>query len=137
MHPSRIPLRNARDADSKHSPQGIPRDGTQPNGAVSKPPLEGLVDYRMNATTLSAYFTDAEVDEMTDGLVQDAAKIRYLRRLGLRVDRKPNGRPLAWRASPATGTAPDRDTGGASVTTGLETWAAKRKGRHGPQTQGW
>lgn len=30
-------------------------------------------------------------------LKQPAAQIRYLRRLGLRVDRKPNGKPLVNR----------------------------------------
>ena len=32
------------------------------------------------------FFTDAEVDEMCAGLQQPAAMIRYLRRLGLKVD---------------------------------------------------
>lgn len=54
----------------------------------------------------SPYFTDAQVDEMCDGLAQDAAKIRFLRRLGLRVDRKPNGRPLAWKPTAANEQAP-------------------------------
>jgi hypothetical protein len=83
-----------------------------------------------------AYFTDEEVDEMTAGLSQDAAKIRYLRRLGLRVDRKPNGRPLAWRPSAPAPAAPDGDQGDTSVVVGLQAWATKRKGRNGPQTQG-
>lgn len=42
--------------------------------------------------------TDAEIDNICDGYVQNAAKIRYLRSLGLRVERKPNGRPLVNRA---------------------------------------
>jgi hypothetical protein len=42
--------------------------------------------------------TDAEVDRICDGLKQNAAKIRYLRGLGLHVERKPNGRPLVNRA---------------------------------------
>lgn len=42
--------------------------------------------------------TDAEVDRICDGLTQNAAKVRYLRGLGLRVDRRPNGRPLVARA---------------------------------------
>lgn len=41
--------------------------------------------------------TDAEIDSICDGYVQNAAKIRYLRSLGLTVDRKPNGRPLVNR----------------------------------------
>ncbi len=42
--------------------------------------------------------TDAEVDLICDGYVQNAAKVRYLRGLGLNVARKPNGRPLVNRA---------------------------------------
>jgi hypothetical protein len=42
--------------------------------------------------------TDAEVDEICAGLTQSAAKCRYLRSLGLRVERRPNGRPLVARA---------------------------------------
>lgn len=41
---------------------------------------------------------DDEIDNICDGFVQNAAKIRYLRSLGLNVDRKPNGRPLVNRA---------------------------------------
>jgi hypothetical protein len=42
--------------------------------------------------------TDIEVGEICDPLTQPAAQVRYLRSLGLRVDRKPNGRPLVNRA---------------------------------------
>jgi hypothetical protein len=42
--------------------------------------------------------TDAEVDRICDGYRQNAAKVRYLRSLGVTVDRKPNGRPLVSRA---------------------------------------
>lgn len=81
-----------------------------------------------------AYFSDAQVDEMTDGLTQDAAKIRYLRRLGLRVDRKPNGRPLAWRPE----TVPDQAVPVAAATNivlDLQHWAAARKVTNGTKTQ--
>jgi hypothetical protein len=47
---------------------------------------------------MKADLTDAEIDHICDGYVQNAAKIRYLRTLGLTVDRKPNGRPLVNRA---------------------------------------
>ena len=82
------------------------------------------------------YFSDAEVDEMCDGLTQDAAKIRYLRRLGLRVDRKPNGKPLAWRpaAAPAQDAQNEPEDGFNIV--GLRAWAAGRKGPHGKKAQG-
>lgn len=53
--------------------------------------------------------TDAEIDNICDGYVQNAAKIRYLRSLGLTVERKPNGRPLVNRAhyNAVRGTAND------------------------------
>lgn len=85
----------------------------------------------------SPYFSDAQVDEMTAGLTQDAAKIRFLRRLGLRVDRKPNGRPLAWR--PAAAPADEAQNGAADaagVVVELQAWSAGRKGRGGQKAQG-
>ncbi|QNK66057.1 DUF4224 domain-containing protein [Variovorax sp. PAMC26660] len=41
--------------------------------------------------------SDEEIDQICLGLSQNLAKVRYLRRLGLRVDRRPNGRPLVAR----------------------------------------
>lgn len=41
--------------------------------------------------------SDEEVDEICDGLSQNAAKVRFLQSLGLVVARKPNGRPLVNR----------------------------------------
>lgn len=41
--------------------------------------------------------SDDEIDSICQGLTQNAAKVRHLRRLGLRVDRRPNGRPLVAR----------------------------------------
>lgn len=41
--------------------------------------------------------SDAEIDRICAGLTQHLAKVRYLRGLGLRVDRRPNGRPLVAR----------------------------------------
>lgn len=38
--------------------------------------------------------TDSEIDQICSGYVQNAAKIRFLRTLGLTVHRKPNGKPL-------------------------------------------
>lgn len=83
------------------------------------------------------YFTDAEVDELCDGLEQNAAKVRYLQRLGLKVDRKPNGRPLAWRPSaPAPQEQNQQATQTANVV-GLQVWAANRKrGSGGKKAQG-
>ena len=45
-----------------------------------------------------ADLTDTEVDAICAGLTQNAAKVRFLERLDLKVARKPNGRPLVNRA---------------------------------------
>lgn len=42
--------------------------------------------------------TDAEIDNICDGYTQNAARVRYLRSMGLTVRQKPNGRPLVNRA---------------------------------------
>jgi hypothetical protein len=42
--------------------------------------------------------TDEEVDAICAGYRQNAAKVRFLRALGVQVARKPNGRPLVSRA---------------------------------------
>ena len=47
---------------------------------------------------MSPILSDHEIDEICAGLVQSAAKVRFLKRLGLPVERKPNGRPLVHRA---------------------------------------
>lgn len=47
---------------------------------------------------MSADLTDAEIDSICAGLTQNAAKVRYLKRIGLVVYQKPNGRPLVNRA---------------------------------------
>lgn len=40
---------------------------------------------------------DEEIDNICQGLSQNAAKIRYLEKMGLKVRQKPNGRPLVNR----------------------------------------
>lgn len=80
------------------------------------------------------YFTDTEVDDMCAGLTQDAAKVRFLRRLGLRVDRKPNGKPLAWRPVPSADQAAQNAPSGPNIV-GLKAWAQQR-GQRGQKTQG-
>lgn len=42
--------------------------------------------------------TDAEIDSICAGLSQNAAKVRFLESFGLKVRRKPNGRPLVNRS---------------------------------------
>lgn len=84
----------------------------------------------------SPYFSDAQVGEMCAGLTQPAAMIRYLRSLGLRVDRKPNGRPLAWRpAAAAQADAPEQNADAAPNVMALREWMKKR-GQRGQKAQG-
>jgi hypothetical protein len=42
--------------------------------------------------------TDGEIDNICAGYVQNAAKVRHLRAMGLTVRQKPNGRPLVNRS---------------------------------------
>lgn len=41
--------------------------------------------------------TQDEIDAICAGITQHAAQCRYLRSLGLWVERRPNGQPLVWR----------------------------------------
>jgi hypothetical protein len=41
--------------------------------------------------------SDDEIDQICDGLTQNAARVRYLKVMGLVVRQKPNGRPLVNR----------------------------------------
>lgn len=47
---------------------------------------------------MSPYLTDAEIEQITHPLTQGAARIRFLRRLGYKVERRPDGQPLVLRA---------------------------------------
>lgn len=44
------------------------------------------------------FLTDDEIAGLCDPLVAPAAQIRFLRRQGLLVSRKPNGKPLLMRS---------------------------------------
>ena len=46
----------------------------------------------------SAILSDEEIEAICRTRKQGAAQIRYLRALGLRVERRPDGSPLVWRA---------------------------------------
>lgn len=46
---------------------------------------------------LPPYLTDAELAEICRPRTQGAAQIRYLRALGLKVERRADGTPLVWR----------------------------------------
>lgn len=73
----------------------------------------------------TADLTDEEVDAICHGYVQNAAKVRYLRSLGVSVARKPSGRPLVNRAHyeqvrrAAAGTGKEREAAGAQPAWGV------------------
>lgn len=46
----------------------------------------------------SPYLSDEEVADITNPLTQGAARCRYFRKLGVKVDPRPNGQPLVGRA---------------------------------------
>ena len=59
------------------------------------------------------YLTDAEVAEICRPRTQGAAQIRYLRSLGLKVERRADGTPLVWRCDVERRQA--QSAGGATV----------------------
>jgi hypothetical protein len=90
------------------------------------------------------FLSDAELAALCDGLEQPAAQLRYLKRLGLHVERKPSGRPLlmrselervlgAGRMMPANDQPPQR--AGREPDMGALLHVI-RGGRHGKTTQG-
>lgn len=89
------------------------------------------------------YLTAAEVDGLCEGLSQNAAKVRYLRKLGLHVTVKPNGAPHVARSEYERVCGAGRvATTARTVLPGSEPDAAaalsllnERKARHGAQTQ--
>jgi hypothetical protein len=44
------------------------------------------------------FLSDDEIREMCAPLVQPSAQVRYLRKLGIHCQTKPNGRPLVVRS---------------------------------------
>ena len=51
---------------------------------------------------MTPWYTDQEIDDLCAGLTNNAAKVRHLRRQGLTVMQKPNGRPLVIRSHAET-----------------------------------
>lgn len=51
----------------------------------------------MTAITLP-WYSDAEINDLCEGLTSNASKVKHLESMGLTVCRKPNGRPLLMRA---------------------------------------
>ncbi len=47
---------------------------------------------------MTPWLSDSEIDDLCTGLINNAAKIRYLRTMGLTVHSRPNGRALVMRS---------------------------------------
>lgn len=46
---------------------------------------------------MKPYLTAEEIADITEPLTQGAARIKYFKHLGVKVEPKPNGQPLVWR----------------------------------------
>ena len=47
--------------------------------------------------SLPPYLTDAEIAHITHPLTQGAARIKFFRKIKVKVESRPNGQPLVWR----------------------------------------
>ena len=65
---------------------------------------------------MGADLTDEEIDSICDKYRQNAARVRYLRSLGLTVRQKPSGRPLVNRKHYDLMMAGSQTTGYAAAT---------------------
>lgn len=87
------------------------------------------------------WLEDDEIAELCRPLEQSAAQIRYLKRLGLHVERKPNGTPLLMRSELERVQGAGRVDGNVQNAPGRQPDRAAlleviTGGRRGPQTQG-
>lgn len=86
---------------------------------------------------MKPYLTDNEIAEITEPLVQGAARIRFFRKLGVKVSPKPNGQPLVGRAEYEAATTHQKNLGALVRTTGGNVvsidWEAVRAARRKPQ----
>jgi hypothetical protein len=84
-------------------------------------------------TSALPFLSDDEIASLCDGLQLAGAQCKYLARLGLLVNRKPNGRPLVARSefervlgAGRFGKAQNDASAGPNVV-GLNSYLAKRK----------
>jgi hypothetical protein len=94
----------------------------------------------MNEAAPLPFLSDSEICALCDGLRLPGAQCKYLARLGLLVNRKPNGRPLVARSefervlgAGRFGKAQNDASAGPNVV-GLTSYLAKRK-PHGKTAQ--
>ncbi|MBJ7263050.1 MAG: DUF4224 domain-containing protein [Burkholderiaceae bacterium] len=92
-------------------------------------------------TTAKTILTEEEIKEICRPLQQSAAQVRYLKRLGLNVSRKPNGHPLVARAELDRAmaarpiTAANDPAPAAPNTAGLAEFFRQRGRNHGTKAQ--
>lgn len=91
----------------------------------------------------SPFLTQKQVDEICEGLTQKAAKVRYLRGLGLHVTVKPNGDPHVARSeyervfgAARVGGQKIKAAPGSEPDTSAAILLLNRRARHGAQAQG-
>ena len=90
------------------------------------------------------YLTDDELGQICAPLTNGAAQVRYLERLGMKVQRKPNGRPLVARGEfervmvggRAANDAPAQNAGPSQPNRAALVQLFNKGGRGGAQTQG-
>lgn len=75
------------------------------------------------------HLTEEELADICKPLTIGAAQVRYLTRLGLHVQRKPNGRPLVLRSHFETVLSAGAPTRQASGTSGPNWTAANNQAR--------
>lgn len=88
----------------------------------------------------SPYLSDAEIAEICDPLKVPAYQVRYLKGLGLVVNRKPNGKPLVARAEfervlVGRQAEPAQNQGGPSQPNRAALLQLFKGGKNGTQTQ--
>jgi hypothetical protein len=86
-----------------------------------------------------SFFTDEEINEMCRPLKSAAAQLRYLRRLGLLVNEKPNGRPLLVRAEVnrvLVGRSPEPEQNASAQPNRAALMKVIQGGKRGAQAQG-
>ena len=97
----------------------------------------------MSAVFDSPFLSQSQIDELCEGLCQKAAKVRYLRKLGLHVTVKPNGDPHVARSeyervfgAARIGQQKIKATPGSEPDTSAAILLLNRRVRHGAQAQG-
>lgn len=82
------------------------------------------------------HMSEAEINDICKPLVLPAAQCRYLRRLGLHVEQKPNGHALVAKSEFERVLGASRLTdAGQQVSADVAALRARWRNKNGPQTQ--